>query len=105
VPLLFSSCKKVLHSCDVLATHNYHLCVRGCCAQTVQAAKAAVAVCGCIVALLAVVERTMATVKQVSDSVNYLTVGQAPKDKIGFQHEVGPCMFRVRDRQSLVYTQ
>jgi hypothetical protein len=46
--------------------------------QTVRAAKAAVAIAGSVVALLAVVERTMATVKQVSDSildsVNYFNV-------------------------------
>jgi hypothetical protein len=60
--------------------------------QTVRAAKAAVAIAGCIVALLAVVERTMSVVKQVSDSIldsaNFFTIGKAHKEKTGFQHEV-----------------
>jgi hypothetical protein len=64
----------------------------------VQAAKAAVAVAGCIVALLLVVERTMATIKQVSDSIvdssSFLDLRRAHRDKLGLQHEVRTCQLR-----------
>jgi hypothetical protein len=58
----------------------------------VRAAKAAVAITGCITALLAVVVQTMAAVRNVSDSIidntTFFSLGRDHKRKTGFQHEV-----------------